>query len=320
MDLISVIVPVYNVEKYLNRCVDSIINQTYSNLEIILINDGSTDTSGKICDEYKKRDNRIQVIHQKNGGLSAARNAGIDIATGKYLTFIDSDDWIHLKYIEILYGMICTSNSLVSICSYKRVSTKVKDIIINDVKTMEYDAEYFYQKYPTISTIAPGKLYEKSCFENIRYPIGKIHEDEFVTYKILFNTKNIIFTDLELYNYFINENGIMRSEFSIGRYDAIEAAEERVVFFKKIGKYNLAEKEKQEICNCIAYYSILSRKSKIYKYVPKKYRMTWLKAMWILNTKIDKNRYEYIMYDYYPKLVVIQSYIRKIISILELKK
>ena len=133
MDLISVIVPVYNVEKYLNRCVDSIINQTYSNLEIILINDGSTDTSGKICDEYKKRDNRIHVIHQKNGGLSAARNAGIVIANGNYFIFVDSDDLIHPQCIEILYKVIKNDCSDIVIGNYEKFDDFNKiDLKVND--------------------------------------------------------------------------------------------------------------------------------------------------------------------------------------------
>ena len=237
---ISIIVPVYKVEKYLKRCVDSILSQTYTDFECILVDDGSPDKCGYICDEYAEKDQRIRVIHKKNGGLSDARNVGIDAASGEYLSFIDSDDWIHPKMLEILYDGITHNDVLMSICAYKRTDdyetfNKIKEYRFTVRDGMDFLARANSFPRATYSTaiVAWNKLYHKSLFKDIRYPYGRIHEDEFTTYKLLYKSGDIAYCDEMLYCYFRNNEGIMKSKYTTKRMDVLAAWEERNRFFKK---------------------------------------------------------------------------------------
>ena len=182
---ISVIVPIYKVEKYLHRCIDSVLAQTFTDFELILVDDGSPDNCGKICDEYAEKDNRIHVIHKENGGLSDARNAGIDWAfansDSEWITFIDSDDWIHPKYLETLYNAVKETGCEISICGYEETtgdSPKVDDI---NLQAVIVSTEDFFCEHNVNAVVAWGKLYKKELFREIRYPVGKLHEDEFNT-------------------------------------------------------------------------------------------------------------------------------------------
>lgn len=239
-ELITIIVPVYKVEDYLNRCVDSILRQTYRNLEIILVDDGSPDRCGEICDEYAELDRRVKVIHKENGGLSDARNVGIDIAQGSYISFIDSDDWIHDEYIERLYQLIRTTNSDISVCNFLRVSTE----ILADVRLNEEIYEFsnlaalkqFTDKFYEQMVIACGKLFKKKLFEQIHFPVGRLHEDEFTTYKLIYNARKIVLTTAQLLYYWQREDSIMGSCLNIkSRFHAIDAFKERAEFLKDIG-------------------------------------------------------------------------------------
>ncbi len=240
MKKISIVVPVYNVQKYLSKCIDSLINQTYKDIEIILVDDGSLDGSGNICDAYAKKDKRIKVIHKKNGGLSDARNKGIEIATGEYITFIDSDDYVSLKYCETLYKLIKKHNADISIGNYhpfyenEIVKEKIDD---NEIVMSSKEAlEYLYDKdYCVTMRVAWGKLYKKELFNKIRYPKGKINEDEFVIHHLYDKTNKVVFTKSTLYYYFQRDTSIMGEKFSIKRLDALEALKERIEFFDKKG-------------------------------------------------------------------------------------
>ena len=315
MPVISVIVPVYNVEQYLHRCVDSILNQTFTDFELILVDDGSPDNCGAICDEYAEKDNRITVIHQKNGGLSAARNAGIDWSfansDSQWLTFIDSDDWVHPQYLEILYNAVCDNNAKVSCCAFESVKeeTPFENIAVPNIEIV--DTKKFYLENNVNFTVAWGKLYHKSCFSNLRYPVGKIHEDEFTTYKILFEFEDIIFIDEKIYCYFQNPNGIMSSQFSIKRYDVIEALEERNDYFKDREWGNLYETSIQSTYFFINLYSIKARAFEIYSQVPKKYRINFISALRYLYNYMGRDKYEYEISKYYPYTILVQSYYLK---------
>lgn len=233
MSIISIIIPIYNVEKYIHRCVDSVINQTYTDLEIILVDDGSPDNCGKICDEYAKKDNRIKVIHKENGGLSDARNHGIESAIGEWLFFLDSDDWIYPQTIENLYAAAIENNVSVSMCAYEE--TDSKSLVVDDSKKSTlWTPKDLYLKHHVTATTAWGKLYHKDCFKNIRYPAGKIHEDEFVTYRILFAQEKIAFINQPYYAYFMNDEGIMRSKWTPARITAVDSLEEQCKFFRKL--------------------------------------------------------------------------------------
>jgi len=213
-DLISIIVPIHNVEKYLEECIKSLINQTYQNIEIILVEDGSPDNCGKICDEYAQKDARIKVIHKENGGLSDARNCGIEVATGKYITFVDSDDYVSKYYVQKLYNAIIENDVKVSQCNLIRVEEDGKEIEkvgyeenqIKDTKEMIKDLSREHWE----SIIACSKLYDIELFQKIRYPVGKIHEDAFVTYKILYNTDKIAIVNDYLYYYRQLQNSITK--------------------------------------------------------------------------------------------------------------
>ena len=237
MPKISVIVPVYKVEPYLRRCVDSILAQTYKDYEIILVDDGSPDSCGQICDEYAKKFENIRVIHKENCGLSSARNAGIDLAFAEsdslWLTFIDSDDYIHPRYLELLFKAIVENCTQISACAYvetddiKPINEKITEDV--DIITPE---SFWLCKRASYSVVAVCKLYKKDLFENIRYPVGKLHEDEFTTHKLLFSCEKITYNSSELYYYYQNPNSIMGSSWSPRHLDGIEAVEEQLSFFK----------------------------------------------------------------------------------------
>lgn len=239
MPEISVIVPVYKVEPYLSRCVESILAQTYIDFELILVDDGSPDNCGKLCDEFAQKDKRIHVIHQKNGGLSAARNSGIDWACAnsdsKWISFIDSDDWVHEGYLDALLKAAKQSECAVSLCGYQKTDGKDLDAPSAEFMIQVWNTETFYVQKNVNATIACGKLYYKTCFEQIRYPVGKIHEDEYVTYKILFQFESVAVVENALYYYFVNPKGIMQSQWSTGRLAVLEANKEQILFFKNNG-------------------------------------------------------------------------------------
>ncbi len=193
---VTMIVPVYNVEKYLSECIDSIIAQTYKNLEIILVDDGSPDNCPAICDEYAKKDSRIKVIHKQNGGLGSARNAGLDIMTGDYVTFIDSDDLINIRFVEILLGLCLDDGSDMSYCGYVRFPTEEVPDITSDITL---DDRTFYEGYDVVNNFFKGwirpnvcnKLFAKHLFETIRFPIVSRTEDLHAVFEVLLQHNDI---------------------------------------------------------------------------------------------------------------------------------
>ncbi|NLJ70762.1 MAG: glycosyltransferase family 2 protein [Clostridiaceae bacterium] len=225
-ELISIIVPVYNVEHYINNCVDSIMSQLYRNIEIILVNDGSTDKSGEICDTLKKKDERIKVIHKINGGLSDARNVGIDISLGKYIMFVDSDDYIPDYSVAYLYKLVKENNSDISIGKLRMTKNMNSEGKLGNGRICIYNnkeaiGQMLYANL--FSTSAPAKLYVKRLFDNIRFPVGKLHEDLYTIYKVIDKSQKIVYGDEFVYFYYRRTGSITGSEFSVKRLDAIEA-------------------------------------------------------------------------------------------------
>lgn len=225
-ELISIIVPVYNVEQYLDNCVRSIITQTYRHIEIILVDDGSTDRSGEMCDAFAKTDERIKVVHKKNGGLSDARNVGIDIATGKFIMFVDSDDYITNYAVGYLYKLVKETEANISV---GRLEVTKK---LNSEGTLHTGQVYTYTNKEAIgqllyanlfSTSAPAKLYERKLFENIRFPVGKLHEDLYTIYKIMDKAHKVVYGSEVVYFYYHRTGSITVSKFSVRRLDAIDA-------------------------------------------------------------------------------------------------
>lgn len=239
MPAISVIVPVYKVEPYLRRCVDSILNQTFQDFELILVDDGSPDNCGAICDEYAAQDSRVHVIHQENGGLSAARNAGIDWvfanSNSEWLSFIDSDDWIHPQMLEICFLSEKQTNLSVVVTSFKRVAaeSEIEFFPVDLSCTQILNTEEFFCQHNVAATVAWGKLYRKALFRNLRYPIGKVHEDEFLTYRVLFQTQQIAYIPQPMYWYYQNSASITRSSWNIRRLDKVQAFREQMEWFDR---------------------------------------------------------------------------------------
>lgn len=252
MSKICIVVPVYKVEPYLSRCIESVLTQTFNDFELILVDDGSPDDCGVLCDQYAEKDNRIHVIHQKNQGLSAARNAGIDWAfaysDSEWITFIDSDDWIYNDYLNVLLNGANYTNADVVITNFSVTQGEEPQIDTNSLSAKTVDIKRFYIDNNVIATVSWGKLYRKCCFESIRYPVGKVHEDEFVTYRVLFISKKIAFVDQPMYYYYQNPSGIMHAEWNPRRLDAIQAFEQQIVYFKDYPEIKRRQIKRYETC------------------------------------------------------------------------
>lgn len=252
-EMISVIVPVYKVEKYLKRCVNSIISQTYENLEIILVDDGSPDKCGEMCDKYAQQDSRIKVIHKENGGLSDARNAGLEIYKGNYVVFVDSDDWIDSDMIETLYKVLKDNGADIAECSYRNLfcdcikeETECNaEIVVGDAKfALESMLDWKYFK-PN----AWNKLYSRKVISNVRYPKGKLHEDEFTTYKYMYNAEKLVYVDVSKYNYDRRRtDSITGEKFREDNLDACLAFRERMYFLQEKGITNFERKMNDIYC------------------------------------------------------------------------
>lgn len=223
--LISVIIPCYKVEKYLSKCVDSLLQQTYTNLEIWLVDDGSPDSCGKICDDYARKDNRIKVIHKKNGGLADARNVAIDRATGEWIVFVDSDDYVSEDYIETLYGLVERNHCKVGVAwlqsfledtEPKVVQPSYEEHVFDNMTGIE---KMFYQEL--FDTAAWCKIYHRSLFETgIRYPFGLIYEDLPTTYLLFLNADKVAFCNRIIYFYLLRKNSLEGQPFNKRKLDS----------------------------------------------------------------------------------------------------
>lgn len=244
--ILSIIVPVYKVEAYLPRCIDSILAQTFRDFELILVDDGSPDNCPALCDVYAQKDERITVIHQKNGGLSAARNAGLDLAKGEYIGFVDSDDYIAPEMYETLLRRVREDDAQLAICSYAYVDEAGNDLgrkspitqaaVFDRVQAMDClggDRSWYY-------ITAWNRIYKRELFESIRFPVGKLHEDEFIAHRLFWACERICMVPQVLYYYVQREGSIMRQK-SIRQYmDDIEGVLGRMEFALAHGLNRLA--------------------------------------------------------------------------------
>ncbi|MBS5546236.1 MAG: glycosyltransferase family 2 protein [Lachnospiraceae bacterium] len=229
---ISVIVPVYKVEKYLERCIDSILAQSYGNLEIILVDDGSPDCCPEICDQYQQKDKRIQVIHRENGGLAAARNSAIERATGEYLVFVDSDDQVDRDYIKNLYQIIIRYQADLGICGYEdqyegkelpfSTDIKMEETVCFDrlegLKALLYQVPFDNSMW--------AKIYRKPLFDGLRMPQGRLYEDFAIMYRLFYRADRVVYNPYRGYGYLHRKDGIMEEQFSLRKMDLIDFAEE----------------------------------------------------------------------------------------------
>ena len=224
---ISIIVPVYNVEKYLKRCINSILNQTFKNFELILVNDGSTDNSLNICKNYKEKDGRIQLISQTNKGLSAARNTGLKYAKGKYVCFVDSDDFIEKEYLSLLLSNIEKYNSDIAMCEYYLTNEEGRKYSISrlnepkDIHVLlgEKTFSYFYKEDCVPNVVAWNKIYLRSLFDNIKYDEGHYFEDELIAPFLFYKARRVSFLRVPLYNYVQRPGSIMNTPLTLKKVE-----------------------------------------------------------------------------------------------------
>ncbi len=291
--MVSVIVPIYKVEAYLKKCIESIQNQSYEDLEIILVDDGSPDLCGKICDDYATRDARIRVIHKENGGLSDARNAGIAVARGAYLQFVDSDDYIHPKMTEILLKNLQQADADISFCAYENVNeddaakvpwepgdNPICNSTSNGKQGIEEDIVPFQklecfegeevmnrlQRDNDRTVVAWNKLYKAELFESLRYEKGRLHEDEYLIHHLLHLAKRSVYTDLKLY-YYVQHIGSITEKMNPKRIlDIYDAYKGRLEFLQENQYAYMAECTKRHILYTIyRFYNQLDGKHKALK-------------------------------------------------------
>lgn len=222
---ISIIVPVYNVEKYLKRCIDSILKQTFTDFELILVDDGSTDASGILCDKCAEQDRRIRVLHKKNGGASSARNCGLDIAAGEYIAFVDSDDWVEPCMYECLYRIMKENEAQMAGCRMRIVRRKVKKIVQPIPETEILGRKELLDRFFRIDGVVDcgvwGKIISKKLLDNYRFIEGRMNEDIESGFYLAVNCHRAVYTNMIYYNYFKNRDGVTNSRFSEKKLDLL---------------------------------------------------------------------------------------------------
>lgn len=251
---VSIIVPVYNVERYIRRCVDSILAQKFHDFNLILVNDGSTDSSGKLCDEYEINYHNVRVIHKPHGGVSTARNAGLEVADGEYIAFVDSDDYIHPEMIGTLYELACAHSSDVVMCHYMRTS---ENQVYHELGFAAAEVRHYTnlqaldgllrvdEDHPSGKTyglhwvLAWNKLYKRHLFEGLRYKDGVLFEDIQIIHRLLYKCRKITYVPQPLYYYYQRPGSIVNSAFTIKKADKVYALEDRLIFLRSIGEEQL---------------------------------------------------------------------------------
>ena len=255
MSEICIIVPVYNRAGIMERCVKSIISQTFTDWTLLLVDDGSTDISGQICDAFAEKDARIQVLHKENGGVSSARNAGLDWAfahdSSRWLSFIDSDDWVSPHYFEYLFDAAQKHGVDISCCNYVEASEDA-DSAAEGAESEVLETKVYWKRFPSPSVVPWGKIYRKSLFEQIRYPLGKVCDDTFTTHKILFQRDSVAWISDRLYFYYVSPDGISRDRNSRLWSHWSEAYEEQAAFFHSKSLIDLRNTALRRMCNCKA--------------------------------------------------------------------
>lgn len=269
--LISVIVPVYNVDKYLERCVQSIVGQTYENLEILLIDDGSSDLSGQFCDAWSAKDYRILVIHKQNGGQSEARNYGLDLALGDYIGFVDSDDFVVVEMYRILYREICKRQSDMAECRMVQFEGEPSKEIFN----LDNQTSYVFETKEIVRALldgcyftdtVPNMLIKSEIAKSVHFEVGKIHEDILWPYRVLVLCKRAVLTDKVLYAYYQRQGSTMLSAYSSKRFDGLNALQQRAEEVKKQYPDLYPKAERIYVGVCMYQYQYLDRQPRSDEY------------------------------------------------------
>lgn len=268
MPKVSIIVPIYNVEQYLHKCIDSLLEQTLKEIEIILVDDGATDRSPEICDTYALKDQRIKAIHKTNGGLSDARNVGIEVSQGEYIAFLDSDDWVEPNFYEYLYNLVKKEDADIAQCDYIEAHTEdvqidfkkhIKETIYTGIEALGL---LFGEEYVK-TVVVWNKLYRRVLFEEIRFPKGKVHEDEFTSYKVIHKADKLINSNLPMVYYRQREGSIMAEDFNERRLDVLEAWKEKYEYLKQEGLEELALRTEANLCSTLKGFYVQTQKSSL---------------------------------------------------------
>lgn len=305
-ELISVILPIYNVELYLNECIESVIGQSYKNLEIILVDDGSTDQSPYICDEYAKIDSRIKVIHKENGGLSDARNVGIQTSSGSYIALVDSDDLIARDFIKDLYTCCKESNSMIATCLYSKFSN-IEEISYSGnqftkqiLSGRELIKKIYQGQAGGFGFVAWNKLYDRRLFDIIQYPVGRIYEDTFTTYKLYLNSNQIALLYKSLYFYRIRSESIMSAKVSLKKVkDGVDADASVVNYFYENQDREILSYVSSYFCKqaVLTYYKLIPKVNRDEKAGAKKYLKSVYKQTWNYCRKSSMNFKKKVFYN-----------------------
>lgn len=274
MGKLGIIVPVYNSESFLRRCLDNILNQTFTDFECVLIDDGSSDGSKEICQEYEKKDKRIHTLSQEQKGVSSARNKGLEFMFAnfhcKYIGFVDSDDWVHPQMYEILYKLLKKYDANMSVCSYKDVTNENEGVSENLIERALRNSKVIYQEEALESLFTTGndmfglvmpKLYKSNLFKNRRFKEGVIYEDVRSCYQVLYEAKKIAMTTCKLYNYYYNPSSITKSKYTKKRLDIIPAMEEQISFFSECGYTKVYELGVRKYLYLLSYHGKLAHEN-----------------------------------------------------------
>ena len=313
LSCISIIIPAYNAGKYIEKCIQSIINQDFRDFEVIIVNDGSKDDTKAICEKYVKLDDRIKLISTENRGAGSARNTGISEAKGKYISFIDADDFIAKWYYSKMYTMLEEGNADIVECHYKRTNKYDESIFTNSDTQKEYtnmekllvlygedEGEYIN------SVLVTNKLYRKELFNEVRFPVNRIIDDEFIMYKLMYNSKKIISTPDVMYGYFQSEESIMRPTYKERRvHDTLDVYDEVYEFFKDKGNDELIEKilirylgYGIELTQKTSKSRDIADKNRVYEYIKNKFE----EKAEMAEEKVDKEKYNKIKKEFYEAL------------------
>lgn len=310
MPEISVIVPIYKVEPYLHRCVDSILAQTFTDFELILVDDGSPDNCGAICDAYAEKDQRVRVLHRENQGVSAARNAGIDWvfanSDSKYIGFVDSDDWVHPRFLELMYRGIKQYHVNISQCRFLKTDGTKEVPEVKDARRLITPTEHYRDYY---SGSMCCKLFSRECWKQIRFPIGQVYgEDAAVWYKILLEAGSVALVDAVLYYYFQRKDSAMHSDWTPQYMARMDTWSEQLLYIKKHGDAELIDAATNWYCKIgKKEYRAIERSSVISDAEKKKYqailRRKFRRILIRNNTAMQKNpKYRWFVRIAFPKL------------------
>lgn len=277
--LVSIVVPAYNVAAYLEECIQSLLKQTYKNIEIIIVDDGSTDKTGEICDSFSC--SNVQVIHKENGGLSSARNAGIRRAAGEYIAFVDSDDYVASEYVQTMLELIEENNGDIAVCGFVRTGKRLGEMIQETAEETKNSSEettdnltwvlsgkealnQLYSPKRLYYVVSWNKLYRTSMFADIAFPEGMLHEDEAVIHKLYHAAKKVVFTRKPLYYYYMSDSSIMRGTYKVERMGILYTYLERMKMFSRDGNAVMKDNScKQCMVAALMHYYFCKKDKKI---------------------------------------------------------